>query len=122
MESIALLSIGKRRTQLLPHHRLDLLYEDNNMDYAVRVQAVLARDGVVHSSPSKCSRKPDSMCPMCLVSLRGLDRDRRCVPTGAVGATGATAVTAATAADDTRRRGGVWESVENRGTLSLSAA
>ena len=39
------------------------------------------------------------------------------MPTGAVGATGATAVTAATAADDTRRRGGVWESVENRGTL-----
>ena len=30
MESIALLSIGKRRTQLL-HHRLDLLYEDNNI-------------------------------------------------------------------------------------------
>ena len=120
MESIDLLSIGKRRTQLLPHHRLDLLYEDNNICGAR--QAVLARDGVVHSSPSKCSRKPDSMCPMCLVSLRGLDRDRRCVPTGAVCATGATAVTAATAADDTRRRGGVWESVENRGTLSLSAA
>ena len=120
MESIDLLSIGKRRTQLLPHHRLDLLYEDNNICGAR--QAVLARDGVVHSSPSKCSRKPDSMCPMYVVSLRGLDRDRRCVPTGAVGATGATAVTAATAADDTRRRGGVWESVENRGTLSLSAA
>ena len=46
------------------------------------------------------------MCPMDLVSLRGLDRDRRCEPTGA---TGATAVTGATAADDTRRRGGVWK-------------
>ena len=70
MESIDLLSIGKRRTQLLPHHRLDLLYEDNNICGAR--QAVLARDGVVHSSPSKCSRKPDSMCPMCLVSREAL--------------------------------------------------